>query len=41
MEVSVFFPAPAGSLMLRLPVRREGVLRQPVEAADGGVRKAP
>ncbi len=41
MEVSVFFTAPAGALMLRLPVRRQSVLRQPVKAANGCVRKAP
>jgi hypothetical protein len=40
MEVSVFFAAPAGALMLRLSVRRQSVLRQPVEAADGCVGKA-
>jgi hypothetical protein len=40
MEVSVFFAVPAGALMLRLPVRRQSVPRQPVEAADGCVRKA-
>jgi hypothetical protein len=40
MEVSVFLAAPASALMLRLPVRGQSVLRQPVKAADGCVRKA-
>jgi hypothetical protein len=40
MEVSVFFALPAGALMRGQCVWRQSMPGQPVEAADGSVRKA-